>query len=261
MPQLRREGISLFYTEAGQGSPSVVLLHPYGGDNTYMSPQFEHFRQAHRVIAPDLRGHGQSDKPHAGYTIATFADDVAWLCNQLDVRRCVVVGHSMGGMVALQLAAAYPELPSTVVILDSPVVTPTGLMDGFRPLLDGLRTAAYQEATKQFYTYVSGFDDRPERKARIVEGMASNAQHVLVASMEGVLAADTDAAAAACKIPVLYVSSGPWYTDVVRFKQLCPQLVTGQTVGSGHFHQLEVPVQVNAMIERFLKLSLPSVVH
>jgi hypothetical protein len=52
------------------------------------------------------------------------------------------------------------------------------------------------------------------------------------------------------------VSSGPWFTDLPRFRELCPQLVTGQTVGSGHYHQLEVPEQINAMIERFLALSL-----
>jgi hypothetical protein len=57
-------------------------------------------------------------------------------------------------------------------------------------------------------------------------------------------------------VPVLYVSSGPWFADVARVRELCPQLVTAQTVGSGHYHQLEVPEQVNAMIDRFLAVAL-----
>jgi hypothetical protein len=57
------------------------------------------------------------------------------------------------------------------------------------------------------------------------------------------------------QMPILYVSSGPWYTDVGRFKELCPQLVTGQTVGGGHYFPLEIPEQVNLMLERFLKVN------
>jgi hypothetical protein len=57
-------------------------------------------------------------------------------------------------------------------------------------------------------------------------------------------------------VPVLYVAANRGLTDVQRFRELCPQLMVGQTVGAGHFHQLEVPDQVNAMIERFLAVSI-----
>jgi pimeloyl-ACP methyl ester carboxylesterase len=59
----------------------------------------------HRVIAADLCGHGASDAPSRKYTVAEFADDLAWLCAELNVQRPVVVGHSMGGVIALELAA------------------------------------------------------------------------------------------------------------------------------------------------------------
>ena len=60
----------------------------------------------------------------------------------------------------------------------------------------------------------------------------------------------------ACRVPVLYIDAGTPNTDLSRFGELCPRLVTGKTVGSGHFVQLEVPEQVNAMIERFLAVAL-----
>ena len=259
MTQRNRDGVVLVYEEAGSGAPPIVLVHPWGGDHAYMAPQFDYFRRDHRVVSVGLRGHGRSDKPEQDYTMGLFAEDLVWLCRELRIEKPVVVGHSMGGMIALELAARVPELPSAVVLLDSPVVTPPGLMDGFRPFAEALPGPGYREATRQFYSYVAGFDDRTDRKQRIIEEMASNVQHVMVSTMQAVLAHDTDAAAAACKVPVLYVSSGTWYTDVARFHKLCPHLITGQTVGSGHFHQLEVPEQVNPMIERFLTIAVKAV--
>jgi pimeloyl-ACP methyl ester carboxylesterase len=70
------------------------------------------------------------------------------------------------------------------------------------------------------------------------------------------LAWDSATAAAACKVPVLYIDTGTPNADLQRFHELCPQLVIGKTVGSGHFLELEVPEQVNAMIDRFLAITL-----
>jgi pimeloyl-ACP methyl ester carboxylesterase len=124
MPSLRREdGVALFYEEAEGDDPPVLLIHGIGCDHTTFAPQFEHFaRRGHRVVAVDLRGHGKSDKPHHSYTMQLFADDLAWMCAQLGLEKPVVIGHSMGGVVALALR--YPELPSAIVMIDAPVVRP-----------------------------------------------------------------------------------------------------------------------------------------
>src|SRR5436853_5160764 len=105
MPTLSREGMALAYEQAGTGEPPLVFMHGWSADRTYFAPQVEHFRGSHRVVALDLRGHGESGKPEQAYTMAAFADDVAWLCGQLGVRKPVLVGHSMGGNIALELAA------------------------------------------------------------------------------------------------------------------------------------------------------------
>jgi hypothetical protein len=66
---------------------------------------------------------------------------------------------------------------------------------------------------------------------------------------------DGAAAAAACKTPALYIAAENPLTDLTQFRELCPQLVVGQTVGAGHFNNQQVPDQVNAMIERFLTIT------
>jgi pimeloyl-ACP methyl ester carboxylesterase len=150
MPSLRREdGVALFYEEAEGDDPPVLLIHGIGCDHTTFAPQFEHFaRRGHRVVAVDLRGHGKSDKPHHSYTMQLFADDLAWMCAQLGLEKPVVIGHSMGGVVALALR--YPELPSAIVMIDAPVVRPDEGSATMQRFLERLRGVDYQEAMHGF---------------------------------------------------------------------------------------------------------------
>jgi pimeloyl-ACP methyl ester carboxylesterase len=256
MRQLVRDGVVLAYAEAGRGDPPVLLIHGGMNDCSYFAPQLKHFRRHQRTIAVDLRGHGQSDKPRQDYTIRGFGDDVAWLCSEIGLSAPVIVGHSMGGLVALDIAARFAGLPAAIVILDSPIVPPQPFHDALLPFAKALRGPGYRQAIRQFLTPFVGFADDPAHAARLLDDMATTAQHVIASAMEDYLAYDSARAAAACKVPVLYVSSGPWFTDVARLRELCPQLVTGQTVGSGHYHQLEVPEQVNAMVDRFIAVAL-----
>jgi len=98
--------------------------------------------------------------------------------------------------------------------------------------------------------------DDPQRKARLVDQMASAPQQVVVSTWDGMFAWDSASAAAACNVPALYLDTGTPNADLQRFHELCPQLVIGKTVGSGHFLELEVPEQVHAMIDRFLAITL-----
>src|SRR6266436_10206392 len=105
MQQLKRNGIALFYEEAGKGAPPILLVHGLAGDHTFMTPQFEHYRSTHRVVSMDLRGHGQSEKPQQEYTIAGFADDLAWLCREQWIYKPVLLGSSPSRLSAVHVAA------------------------------------------------------------------------------------------------------------------------------------------------------------
>lgn len=256
--ELQINGTKLQVHEAGQGDPAILMLHCWGGDRSFLTPQIEAFSNRHRVVTPDLRGHGKSDRPEGPYTIPTFAQDALAICEQLKLDRPVIIGHSMGGNIAMEMAGLAPDRVRGVVLLDSVVVPPEGLGESFAPVLEGLASPAWQEVTKAFTGSVGGFDDRPERRQWLVDCIADNDHHVLRDTMMGVATHDSDAAAARVKAPMLYVSSGTWYTDVERFKKHCPQLVTAQLYGSGHYIPLEIPDQVNAVISRFLEVGFGS---
>src|SRR5688500_5319164 len=96
----------------------MVFVHGWCCDHTFFQPQFDHFQPSHRVATLDLRGCGKSDRPEAGYDIPSLADDVACFCRNSGIAGPVIVGHSLGGMIAIELGARYPSLPAAVVAVD-----------------------------------------------------------------------------------------------------------------------------------------------
>ena len=259
MERLVRDGVNLYYREQGTGDPPLLFVHGWCCDNTHFQPQVDFFSRDHRCIAVDLRGHGESDKPEQDYTMAVFADDLAWLCAQLGVQKPVVIGHSMGGVVALALAQRHPDSPSAVVLVDSPVLLPDALKPQIAQVIAGLKSPAFLDVARGFVEnamFLPASD--PALKERIAGGMAGAAQRVMVSAMEQIFAFDSEAALAACRVPLLNLSAAAPLVDMARLRQLRPEVVTGQTVGSGHFNQLEVPDQVNAMLARFLETSVRS---
>jgi pimeloyl-ACP methyl ester carboxylesterase len=259
--KLSRDGVHLAFEDSGRGEPPLVLIHGWTCDHTYFAPQAEYFGRQHRVISVDLRGHGESDKPVQDYTMAGFADDVAWLCDELHVEKPVIVGHSMGGVIAFEIAARHPNLPSAVVAVDSPLIPSDALREGVAGLVTALKGPDYVQASQDFVANVLFIEaDDSLLKARVVEAMSSAPQHVMASAIEEIFRCDTEASTSALKVPALVLNAeGPGWplAGVARIKELNPSIMIGQTVGAGHFHQLVVPDQVSAMIERFVTVAVP----
>ncbi len=128
------DGLRLHVAEAGQG-PVLLLVHGLTASHAVWEPTLAAFADRWRVIAPDLPGHGASDKPDAPYTIDFFAGMVRSLARELGVRDAVVAGSSLGGQVALELAAWYPTF-TRALILAAPAV---GYSSAMRPVGQALR--------------------------------------------------------------------------------------------------------------------------
>ncbi|MGE5697035.1 MAG: alpha/beta fold hydrolase [Candidatus Sericytochromatia bacterium] len=107
---------------AGSG-PALLLIHGVGDDSTTWGPVHARLAQRFTVIAPDLLGHGESDKPRADYSLAAFANGMRDLLAILGHNRVTVVGHSLGGGIAMQMAYQYPHLIERIVLVGSGGVT------------------------------------------------------------------------------------------------------------------------------------------
>ncbi len=93
---------------AGSG-PAILLIHGIGDNSTTWNGVHAKLAQRFTVIAPDLLGHGQSDKPRADYSVAAYANGMRDLLSVLDIERVTIVGHSLGGGVAMQFAYQFPS--------------------------------------------------------------------------------------------------------------------------------------------------------
>ncbi len=132
MPTLRTNGIDLRYETSGQGE-TVLFLHGLGSRSDDWQLQTPVFADNYRVLTADMRGHGRTSKPPGPYSVPMMADDVLGLLDALGVASAHVVGLSMGGMIAFQLAADHPERVRSLVIVNSgPELVAHSLSDRLR---------------------------------------------------------------------------------------------------------------------------------
>jgi len=254
MPYADVEGLRLHYERTGDGDPELLFVPGWCCDGSAFQPQFDHFGQAHAVTAVDLRGCGQSDCPPDGYAIRDLADDIARFCRALGIERPVVVGHSLGGMVAVELAARYPSLPRALVLVDPGPIDPSPetirTFDAFAEQLAG----PDGEEVRRLWVEDMGARD-PALARWIADTMSAVPLPIATAVIRDLMAWNGVGAWSLCILPVLLLRAELQPDREARLLAIKPDLAVGVTVGAGHFHQLEVPDQVNGMIERFLELA------
>jgi pimeloyl-ACP methyl ester carboxylesterase len=253
-----RDGVRLVYETAGTGGPPILFVHGWCCDRSFFAPQLAHFAARHAVAALDLRGHGESgDAPGAGdYRIETLADDVLAVAQAAGLSQPVVAGHSLGALAGLA-CAARPGATRALLMIDPAPITNAAARTFFRNSVAAV--AADQDGSwrRSFVSRMFLPGDRV-RRAAILSGMAQVPPAIAAAVMRAMGEFDGAAALAAADVPVLSIGSAVPANKSADLRALCPSIVIGQTVGAGHFLQLEVPEQVNAMIERFLVITGPS---
>lgn len=119
-------GIKLFFRDTGPGGKPMLCLHGRWGRGETWRDLMARYHGNYRVIAPDQRGHGLSDKPDTGYAAEDFAADTSALLEALECVPAIVVGHSMGARIAAHLTVAHPTRVKALAILDEGSGSPAG---------------------------------------------------------------------------------------------------------------------------------------
>lgn len=132
-------GVRLRYLDHAGGEPPLVLLHGLSANaHSFGGLVAAGLAPAHRVIAPDLRGRGASDKPATGYTMADHARDVLGLLDHLGLGRVVLGGHSFGALLSIYMAARHAERVERVVVIDASLELQPQVRELLRPSLERL---------------------------------------------------------------------------------------------------------------------------
>ncbi len=247
----------LVYDDAGTGEPAVVLVHGWGfGNPSHLVPQFEHLASRHRVLKLDLPGHGRSDRLPPGFG---FKDCAAALIAALDtagVHQAIVCGHSLGGRLAVEVAAAYPSRTAGIALLDPVILFPEPVRKQALGLVPALASEHWREALEAYFSRLLSPYDPPELKSRVLMELGQVSPELAARIMQEGMATDGSESLARVRCPVLLVVAGA-PVDAERLRSLQPEAWVGRVVGSGHWLTLAVPDQVNAMLDRFLELAPP----
>jgi len=122
MPFVAIDGLQMHYLQEGDwqsGQDTILLIHGLGASSRDWEYQVAALAKQYKVLAVDLRGHGQTDKPNMPYQISMFSQDLVRLLDKMKLTNLHVVGHSMGGMIAFQLALDHSALVKTLTIINS----------------------------------------------------------------------------------------------------------------------------------------------
>jgi pimeloyl-ACP methyl ester carboxylesterase len=250
--------VRLAYDTAGTGAPAMIFVHGWCCDRSYFAPQFEHFATSHNVATMDLRGHGDSSRPDPGpasYDIEVLADDVLTVVAAAGFSRPVVVGHSLGALVGLA-CAGRPEAIRALLMVDPAPITNEAPKAFFR---ESFAAVSADDDRSWRTAFINGMflPTDVARRSAIIRDMPEVPPGIAAAVMRAMGEFDGASALSKVSVPVLSIGSAAPTNASADLRSLCPKITIGQTVGSGHFNQLEVPEQVNAMIERFMAISLP----
>lgn len=244
--------LDIAYEAAGSGEPPVLFIHGFFGDRSYYSALRDHCAKTRRVVALDLRAHGESGAPDR-LAVDDFVTDVIAVADAAGLRGAVLCGHSMAGVVALKIAAQRPDLVAGIVMLDGTVLFPEPMRrSGLDSLVPALATSRWREAIEAFFSRALA-PEPPEVKARVTADMGRMRPDLAAGFFSSIFVSDFSADLTAVQCPLLYVqATAP--TDLARLSVLRPDAVVGRVVGSGHWMMLTVPDQVNAMLDRFFDL-------
>jgi 3-oxoadipate enol-lactonase len=257
MATIHINDIDVYYENTGQGEP-LLLIHGLGSSARNWEWQVNYFADKYRVITYDLRGHGRSSKPPGPYSMRTFAEDTVALLTRLQAAPAHVVGISMGGMIAFELAVHYPDLLKSLVIVNSVpdmrVISPREYLEMWPRFLIlkalGVRRMGMALGKRLF--------SKPGQEAKrrvFVERWAQNDKRAYEQSLRAVLGWSVESHLGEIRCPALVIAADRdyWPLDVKQsYAKKMPNARLAVIEDARHAVAAEKPDEFNRILDQFL---------
>ena len=257
MATFKRAELEIFYEMCGQGPP-LLLIHGLGSSSRDWEKQVPALEDSYRVITVDLRGHGCSGKPPGPYSIELFAEDVAALISELRTGPLHILGISMGGMVAFELAVRFPGLVRSLVIVNS---YPEMRVETFREHLQVWRRFFFLELLGMRGTgimlskHLFPKPEQAELRSIFVERWAENDKRAYRESLRAIINWDVESHLGEIICPVLVVASDQDYMPLGEKRAYSAKMPNAKLVvieDARHAVTAEQPEQFNQVVKEFL---------
>ena len=249
--------LSTYYERHGEGE-AVLLIHGLGSSTEDWEPQVRALEQFFTVVAYDVRGHGKTAKPEGAYSVRQFAADAKLLVQQLGLGAVHVIGLSMGGMIAFQFAADYPELVRSVVIVNSGPEMVIRSLKARAAILQRRLIVRVMGMRRMGEVLVMRLLPGPEYAARretFAERWARNDKRAYLRALSAIVGWSVTDRLASIKCPVLVVAADMDYTPVAWkqwYTALMPNARLVVIPASRHMMPVERPAEFHAAVIPFL---------
>ena len=250
---LSADNVPIAYAVYGPATdPTVVFVHGWSCDSRYWHNQIPYFSNKYRVITVDLAGHGNSGFGRMVYSTEAFGQDVATVLRKLDVKKAILVGHSMGGEIILYTAKIAPERVIGLVAVDD--LEDLGMVypdDVKNKIYEPIAANFVPEVQKLVRTMFPANADK-ELVDTIALDMSSAPQDVALSSMKEYFKVSDPELIKGLTVPLKSINADLWPTNVEGNKKLVPSYEMALMKGCGHFIMLESPDKFNVLLERMI---------
>lgn len=246
------DAMKVHYTNRGDGDSALVFVHGWNCDLTFWKKQVDAF-PGKRVIAVDLPGHGESDKPEISYTMQLHARAIDAVLRDAKVEHAVLVGHSNGTPVVRQFYRMFPGKTRGLVIVDGAL---RPFADGamMRKFIEPMRTPGSDEYMGKLVDAMTAPMKDQAARADIKTAMTRAPQHVAVSEMEGLLNEELWKPDKITVPTLVILAKQPaWNADYEKFvRELVPNVDYRVWEGVSHFLMMDRPDEFNAAVAEFV---------
>lgn len=257
MAYFEHEGCHLHYEEYGHGEP-LLLVHGLGSSTLDWEEQIPALAARYRLIVPDVRGHGRSDKPRERYSIAGFSADLIALIEHLNLGPVHYVGLSMGGMIGFQLAVDQPRLLKSLCIVNSAPEVKLRSSDDYWQWFKRwslMRLLSLRTIGKALGSKLFPQPDQAPLREKMAERWAKNDKRAYLASFDAIVGWGVQERLSRVSCPTLIVSADRDYTPVSlkeTYVKLLPDARLVVIADSRHATPLDQPQRFNQTLLEFL---------
>ncbi len=254
------DGVPIYFEVRGEGSPALLFIHGWSCDRSYWDAQVEHFSQNHRVVAVDLAGHGESGQDRAEWTSKAFGNDVIAVIEKLNLDNVILIGHSMGGVIMVEVASRIPERIIGLVGAD----TLNNLEEEITQEIFDEFTAPFREdfpkAVDEFVRTMFPETADPVLVEKIAADISSAPPEVGIATFDGIFdywMNNMKGASKKIQVPVICINSDLEVNNPEGNKKYIENYELMLMPGVGHFVMNEDPEKFNRLLEGAIEKILP----
>jgi pimeloyl-ACP methyl ester carboxylesterase len=246
------DGVHIGYRIYGKGDPAIVLIHGWATDSNYWNAQLGPLKEKYTVVAVDLAGHGASTKSRTNWSIENYGEDVAVVARLVSNPQIILVGHSMGGTVALEAAPRIGDRVIGIIVVDA--LKSVGLPPMPAPEIEK-RVAPFRAdfigSVRKYVTeelFEKGAD--PMFVQKVAYDMSLEPPDVAIPSLQALLSMDFATVLPNIHVPVMAINSDLGATDEKRIRKSLPGFRADIIRHTSHFLMMEVPEQFNPILLR-----------